>query len=86
MLSAQLDSEELQLQGEIDFNEKIIHERQDVLNDAERLMLETNALAKQINSKVHEQRKDLVEIDFNAHEAQENAAEAEKNIEEAADH
>ena len=50
------DQEELKLQGEIDFTERIIQERQDNLNDAEQLVLETRDIAKQINSKVHEQR------------------------------
>ena len=40
------DREELQLQGEIDFNERIINERQSALNDAEALMVETNNLVK----------------------------------------
>ena len=50
------DQEELKLQGEIDFTERIIQERQENLNDAEQLVLETRDIAKQINSKVHEQR------------------------------
>ena len=40
------DTEELKLQGEIDFNERLINERQDALNDAEALMVETNNLVK----------------------------------------
>ena len=40
------DKEELKLQGEIDFNERLINERQDALNDAEALMVETNNLVK----------------------------------------
>ena len=57
------DEEEQKLEGDIDFNDKIIKERQEGLNDAEALITETRDIAKQINSKVKEQRQDLVEID-----------------------
>ena len=80
---ALLDEEEVKIQGEIDFNERIISERQEDLNNAEQLIMETRDIAKQINSKVHEQREDLVEINDNATKANENAKEAEENIIEA---
>ena len=63
--------------------EEIIDQRQDELNDVEKLMTDINTITKDINSKIHEQRTDLVEIDHNAGTALENAEEAEKNIEEA---
>ena len=40
-------------------------------------MEQTRDLAKQINTKVHEQRQDLIEINENAEEAAKNAEEAE---------
>ena len=80
MLLEQLDKNELQIKGQIDFNEKIIKERQEGLDDAEALLLENRSLVQQINNKVHEQREDLVEIDHNVEEAKENAEEAEENI------
>ena len=46
-------------------------------------MTDINDIAKEINTKVHEQRADLVEIDNNTGEALENAKDAETNIEEA---
>jgi len=46
-------------------------------------MTDINDIAKEINTKVHEQRTDLVEIDANAGEALDNAKDAETNIEEA---
>ena len=46
-------------------------------------MTDINDIAKEINTKVHEQRADLVEIDANAGTALENAKDAETNIEEA---
>ena len=49
-------------------------------------MLETHAMTKQINQKVHEQRPDLVEINHNVDTALTNAEEAEQNIEEAEGH
>jgi|Transcript_37604 t-SNARE complex subunit (syntaxin) len=49
-------------------------------------MTDINTITKDINSKVHEQRTDLVEIDHNAGEALTNAKEAEENIEEAQEH
>ena len=49
-------------------------------------MTDINSIAKEINTKVHDQRSDLIEIDTNAGSALENAKEAEKNIEEAQDH
>ena len=49
-------------------------------------MTDINDIAKEINTKVHEQRSDLIEIDTNAGTALENAKEAEKNIEEAQEH
>ena len=44
-------------------------------------MEQTKEIAKQINTKVHEQRQDLVEINDNVEEALKNAEEAEENIE-----
>ncbi len=82
----QLDIEELKIQGEANFMNDLIDDRQDQLDDVEHLMHDINHIAKDINNKVHEQRSDLVEIDHNAGEALENAKEAEKNIEEAQDH
>jgi t-SNARE complex subunit (syntaxin) len=49
-------------------------------------MTDINSIAKEINTKVHDQRSDLIEIDTNAGSALENAKEAEKNIEEAQEH
>ena len=49
-------------------------------------MTDINDIAKEINTKVHEQRTDLIEIDNNASTALENAKDAEKNIEEAQEH
>ena len=49
-------------------------------------MTDINSITKDINAKVHDQRKDLVEIDHNAGTALENAQEAETNIEEAQQH
>ena len=46
-------------------------------------MTDINDIAKEINTKVHEQRADLVEIDQNAGTALDNAKDAETNIEEA---
>ena len=46
-------------------------------------MTDINDIAKEINTKVHEQRTDLIEIDTNAGTALDNAKDAEKNIEEA---
>lgn len=46
-------------------------------------MTDINDIAKEINTKVHEQRADLIEIDTNAGTALDNAKDAEKNIEEA---
>ena len=46
-------------------------------------MTDINSIAKEINTKVHDQRGDLVEIVSNTGEALTNAEEAEKNIEEA---
>lgn len=43
-------------------------------------MGEINLVAKQINTKVHDQRTDLVEVVENTHIALENAEEAEENI------
>ena len=57
------DVEELKIQGEIDFNDNLIKERQEGLDDAEALIMETRDLAKQINSKVHEQREDILAIE-----------------------
>ena len=44
-------------------------------------MEQTKEIAKQINTKVHEQRQDLVEINDNVEVALKNAEEAEENIE-----
>lgn len=46
-------------------------------------MTDINDIAKEINTKVHDQRNDLIEINNNADTALTNAEEAEKNIEEA---
>ena len=53
-LQEQLDVEELKLQGEIDFNEKIIQERQENLDAAEAIAVATRDIAITINQKVHE--------------------------------
>lgn len=81
-----LDREELKIQGEAAYMEEIIGQRQDELNDVEKLMTDINSITKDINAKVHEQRKDLVEIDHNAGVALDNAEAAEQNIEEAQEH
>ena len=65
------------MQGEIDFNEKIIQERQENLDAAEAIAVATRDIAITINQKVHEQREDLVEINQNVEVAKENAEEAE---------
>ena len=49
-------------------------------------MTDINDIAKEINTKVHDQRTDLIEIDANAGTALDNAKEAEQNIEEAQEH
>ena len=56
------------------------------MNNVEQFMTDINDIAKEINTKVHDQRGDLVEIDANAGTALENAKDAEKNIEEAQEH
>lgn len=81
-----LDEEELKIRGEIDFNEKIIKERQEELDGAESLINQTKEIAKQILVKVEEQREDLVKIEDNAQVALDNADEAEENIEKAEEH
>lgn len=50
------------------------------MDAAEGLITETRDLAKQINSKVHEQRADLIEINEHVEEAKDNAEAAEENI------
>ena len=49
-----LDEEELKIRGEIDFNEKIIKERQEELDGAESLINQTKEIAKQIKVKIEE--------------------------------
>ena len=63
--------------------EDVIKQRQEELNNVEQFMTDINDIAKEINTKVHEQRNDLIEINANADTALTNAEEAEKNIEEA---
>ena len=86
VLAMQLDQEELKIQGEAAYMEDVIAQRQEELNNAEKLMGDINEIAKDINTKVHEQRTDLIEINTNVGEALDNAKEAEKNIEEAQEH
>ncbi len=82
----QLDQEELRVQGETAYMEDVIKQRQEELNNVEQFMTDINDIAKEINTKVHDQRKDLIEINANADTALTNAEEAEKNIEEAQEH
>lgn len=50
----QLDIEELKIQGEANFMNDVIDDRQDQLNDVEHLMTDINHIAKDINNKVHD--------------------------------
>ena len=86
MQEQQLDVEELKVQGEAAYMEDVIKQRQEELNNVEQFMTDINDIAKEINTKVHEQRSDLIEIDQNAGTALENAKDAEQNIEEAQEH
>ena len=54
----------------------VIQQRQEELNNVEKLMSDINSIAKQINVNVHDQRQDLVQIDQNAQAALHNAKEA----------
>ena len=85
-LAQQDIKEELKLQGDQSFQDKINQERQENLDDLEGLANETNKVAKQFRVKVHQQRADLVEINHNVEEAKENAEVAEENIKEAEQH
>ena len=82
----ELDHDELKVQGEAAYMEDVIKQRQEELNNVEQFMTDINDIAKEINTKVHDQRADLVEIDGNAGEALDNAKDAEQNIEEAQEH
>ena len=86
MQEQQLDVEELKVQGEAAYMEDVIKQRQEELNNVEQFMTDINDIAKEINTKVHEQRADLVEIDANAGTALDNAKDAEENIEQAQEH
>lgn len=46
----------------MDYYERVIQERQDGLDSVEKLLGEVKDITVQINTKVHEQREDLVEI------------------------
>ena len=81
-----MDVEELKVQGEAAYMEDVIKQRQEELHNVEQFMTDINDIAKEINTKVHEQRADLVEIDANAGTALDNAKDAEQNIEEAQEH
>ena len=82
----QLDMEELKVQGEAAYMEDVIKQRQEELNNVEQFTTDINHIAKDINTKIHDQRGDLVEIEANTGTALDNAKEAEKNIEEAQEH
>ena len=86
LMHEQLDVEELKVQGEAAYMEDVIKQRQEELDNVEQFMTDINDIAKEINTKVHDQRTDLIEIDANAGTALDNAKEAETNIEEAQDH
>ena len=83
LVHEQVDLEELKIQGEAAYMDDVIKQRQEDLDNVEGLMSEINGIVKDINTKVHDQRSDVIEIDTNAGTALENAKEAEKNIEEA---
>ena len=86
LMHEQLDVEELKVQGEAAYMEDVIKQRQEELDNVEQFMTDINDIAKEINTKVHDQRTDLIEIDANAGTALDNAKEAETNIEEAQEH
>ena len=86
LMHAQLDQDELRVQGETAYMEDVIKQRQEELNNVEQFMTDINDIAKEINTKVHEQRDVLIDINTNADEALNNAEDAEKNIEEAQEH
>ena len=86
LMHEQLDVEELKVQGEAAYMEDVIKQRQEELDNVEQFMTDINDIAKEINTKVHDQRTDLIEIDANAGTALDNAKEAEQNIEEAQEH
>ena len=65
-LQQQLDQEEVKVQAETDYMNDVINQRQKELDAVEKLVGGINEIAKTINTQVHEQRKDLVEIDQNA--------------------
>lgn len=85
-LQQQLDQEEVKVQAETDYMNDVINQRQNELNSVEKLVGDINKIAKTINTQVHEQRSDLVEIDQNAQEALTNAEAAEENIVDAKGH
>ena len=85
-LQQQLDQEEVKVQAETDYMNDVINQRQKELDSVEKLVGDINKIAKTINTQVHEQRTDLVEIDQNAQEALTNAEAAEENIVDAKGH
>ena len=67
---------EVKIGAEADYMQDVIQQRQEELNNVEKLMSDINSIAKQINVNVHDQRQDLVQIDQNAQAALHNAKEA----------
>ena len=82
----QLDQVELKVGAEADYMADVIHQRQEDLNNVEKLMSDINSIAQSINKNVHEQRHDLVQIDQNATAAKDNAKEAHNQITQAEAH
>ena len=64
----------------------VIATRQEELNNVEKLMSDINSIAKQINTNVHDQRHDLVQIDQNTTSALHNAKGAQEQITQAQEH
>ena len=50
------------MKAEADYMADVIAQRQEDLNNVENLMNDINSIAKQINTKIHEQRKDLEQV------------------------
>jgi hypothetical protein len=53
------------LQAEVDFNSRLIDERQDIFNQAESMMNDINSIAKQINVNTTKQGQELQRTDNN---------------------
>ena len=54
--SEKLDQVEVNVGKEADYMQDVIQQRQEELNNVEKLMGDINAIAKQINVNVHDQR------------------------------